>query len=119
MNTKKNGHIFLNIYGEPVRQSSLCLSTGHGYYAYVSSEDAFIHQFFKEISMWGGATDTLETNEGRYYKQYELDCRDKGFFKSDSFKKICQKHDIELTIYEEDADIEIIRAFWGYMRHGY
>ena len=117
MNTKKNGHIFLDIYGNPVRQNSPCLSTGHGYHAYVSSEDTFIHLLFREICMWGGATDTYETKEGRYYKQYELDCRDKAFFKSDSFKKICQKHDIELTIYEEGADNKIIRDFWDQMKH--
>ena len=117
MNTKKNGHIFLDIYGNPVRQSSPCLSTGYGYRAYVSSEDTFINQLLREICMWGGATDTYETKEGRYYKQYELDCRDKAFFKSDSFKKICQKHNIELTIYEEGSDTKNIRAFWDQMRH--
>ena len=117
MNTKKNGHIFLDIYGNPVRQNSPCLSTGYGYRAYVSSEDAFIHLLFREICMWGGATDTYETREGRYYKQYELDCRDKNFYKSDSFKKICQKHDIELTIYEEGSDTKIIRDFWDQMKH--
>ena len=116
MNTKKNGHIFLDIYGNPVRQSSPCLSTGYGYRAYVSSEDTFIHLLFREICMWGGATDTYETREGRYYNQYELDCRDKAFFKSDSFKKICQKHDIELTIYEEGVDNKAIRAFWDQMK---
>ena len=116
MNTKKNGHIFLDIYGNPVQQNSPCLSTGYGYRAYVSSEDAFIHLLFREICMWGGATDTYETREGRYYKQYELDCRDKAFFKSDSFKKICQKHDIELTIYEEGVDNKVIRAFWDQMK---
>ena len=116
MNTKKNGHIFLDIYGNPVQQNSPCLSTGYGYRAYVSSEDTFIHLLFREICMWGGATDTYETREGRYYNQYELDCRDKAFFKSDSFKKICQKHDIELTIYEEGVDNKVIRAFWDQMK---
>ena len=116
MNTNKNGHIFLDIYGNPVRQNSSCLSTGYGYHAYVSSEDAFIYQLFREICMWGGATDIYETREGRYYKQYELDCRDKAFFKSDSFKKICQKHDIELTIYEEGVDNKVIIAFWDQMK---
>ena len=116
MSTKKTGHIFLDIYGNPVRQNSPCLSTGYGYRAYVSSEEAFIHLLFREICMWGGATDTYETKEGRYYKQYELDCRDKAFFKSDSFKKICQKHDIELTIYEEGVDNKVVRAFWDQMK---
>ena len=117
MNTNKNGHIFLNIYGNPVKQNSSCLSTGYGYYAYVSSEDTFINQLFREICMWGGATDTYETREGRYYNQYELDCRDKAFFKSDSFKKICQKHDIELKIYEEEYDTKNIRDFQEQMKH--
>ena len=117
MNTNKNGHIFLDIYGNPVRQNSPCLSTGYGYRAYVSSEDTFINQLFREICMWGGATDTYETREGQYYNQYELDCRDKAFFKSDSFKKICQKHDIELEIYEEGSDTKIIRDFWDQMKH--
>lgn len=117
MSTNKNGHIFLDIYGNPVRQNSPYLSTGYGYRAYVSSEDTFIHLLFRDICMWGGATDIYETREGRYYKQYELDCRDKAFFKSDSFKKICQKHDIELEIYEEGSDTKIIRDFWDQMKH--
>ena len=117
MNTNKNGHIFFDIHGNPVRQNSSCLSTSYGYHDYVSYEDTFIHLLFREICMWGGATDTYETREGRYYKQYELDCRDKAFFKSDSFKKICQKHDIELEIYEEGSDTKIIRDFWDQMKH--
>ena len=48
MNTKKNGHIFLDIYGNPVQQNSPCLSTGYGYRAYISSEDTFINQLFRE-----------------------------------------------------------------------
>ena len=116
MSTKKKGHIFLEIDSNPVRQDSICLSTGHGYYAYVSSEDTFINQLFRDICMWGGATDTYETKDGHFYSQFELDCRDKSFFKSDSFKRICQKHDIELTIYE-GSDNKVIRAFWDQMRH--
>lgn len=110
------GHIFMNLYGNPDRQDSPCLRTGYGYRAYVSTDDSFINELFREICMWSGATDTLETVDGRYYHQYELDCRDKAFFKSDTFKKICQKHHIELTIYDEMDDGTVIRVFWEQMK---
>lgn len=112
----KKGQIFLNLEGTPVRPDSSCLSHGHGYYAYVSTMDAFIHNLFRDICLWGGATDTHVTKDDHFYKQYELDCRDKSFFKSESFKKICQRHDIELIIFDNGDDTQIIRDFWDQMK---
>jgi len=114
---KNKGHIFLNLEGNPTHPKRCCLITGHGYYGYVSTTDTFIHTLFKDISMWHGATDTYETTQGNFYNQYELDCRDKPFFKSDSFKKICQIHDIELTIYDDEDDNDIIIEFWEQMKN--
>ena len=116
MNTKNN-QIFLDLQGNPSQPDSICLSHGHGHYAYVSTNDTFISEFFRNICIWGGATDTHETIKGIYYSQYELDCRDKSFFKSDSFRKICQKHDIELIIFDNNDDNKIIINFWNQMKH--
>jgi len=116
MNTKNN-QIFLDLQGTPDRPDAICMSHGHGHYAYVSTNDAFISELFRNICIWGGATDTHETIEGIYYSQFELDCRDKAFFKSDSFKKICQKHDIELIIFDNNDDNKIIINFWNQMKH--
>lgn len=116
MNNHSN-QIFLNLQGTPIRQDSICLSHGYGYYAYVSTTDTFIYNLFKDICMWGGATDIYETKDGYLYSQFELDCRDKIFFKSDSFKRICQKHDIELIIFDNGDDNQIIRNFWNQMKH--
>lgn len=115
MSNKKN-HIFLNLMGMPDRPDSMYLSHGHGYYAYVSTEDTFIYNLFKDICIWGGSTDTYKTKEDGYiYNQFELDCRDRAFFTSNAFKKICQKHDIELTIFENGSDNQIIMDFWSQM----
>lgn len=115
MNSKKN-HIFLDLEGTPDREDAICLRHGHGYYAYVSTTDEFVYNLFKDICMWGGSTNTYETKDGYLYNQFELDCRDKTFFKSDSFKKICQKHNIDLIIFENGDDSHIIRDFWGQMK---
>lgn len=116
MKTKIN-QIFLNLQGITIRPEFSCLSNGHGYYAYVCTTDAFIKDLFRNISMWSGSTDTHETIEGLYYSQFELDCRDKTFFKSDSFKKICQRHNIELIIFDDNSDKQIIIDFWNQMKH--
>ena len=106
-------HIFLNLQGTPTRPDSSCLSHGHGHYAYISIEDDFIRQLFREMSMWSGSTDKYVTNDFQYiYMQYELDCRDKAFFKSDSFKKLCHIHHIDITIFDDGDDDQIIRDFW-------
>lgn len=107
--------IFLNIQGTPTKQNLMCLSHGHGYYAYVSVKDAFINTFFKDICMWSGFTNTYKTKEGFYYNQFELDCRDKAFFKSESFKTICKKHNVELIIFDDGDDNQIVRDFWEQM----
>lgn len=112
-----NGQIFLNLRGTPPTKNSICLGNSHGHYAYVSTKSDFIHEFFKNISIWGaGPTDTYTTRDGRFYSQYELDCRDKTFFKSMSFKKICEKHDVELIIFDDDSDDHIIINFWDQMK---
>ena len=115
MSNKKN-HILLNLMGTPERKDSICLSHGHGYYAYVSTADIFIYDLFRDICMWGGSTNTYETEDGYFYSQFELDCRDKDFFKSNFFKKICYKHGIDLTILENEDDSQIIRDFWNQMK---
>jgi len=116
MNNTKNGHIFMNLIGNPTKQGFSCLSTGYGYRAYVSTTDRFINDLFKEICMWGGATDTYETRDGRFYNHYELDCRDKAFFKSDTFKRICQRHHIDLEIYEDGNNSQVFRDFFDQMK---
>ena len=106
----------MNLQGTPVRPEYMSLSHGHGYYAYVSTTDTFINKLFKDICIWGGSTNTHETLDGHFYNQYELDCRDKAFFKSNVFKKICEKHDIELIIFDDGDDPQIIRDFWDQMK---
>lgn len=110
-----NGKIFLNLQGNPTRPDSMCLSHSHGHYAYVSTDDTFIHNFFRDICIWGGSTNLYVTKKREFYRQYELDCRDKAFFKSNSFKKICEKHNIELVIFDDNDDRQIIIDFWEQM----
>ena len=114
----KDIQIFLNLQGEPIRKGDICLSSSHGYYAYVSAYvNDFVYKLFTEMSIWNGSTDTHQTRDGRYFKQFELDCRDKAFFKSASFKKICQHHYINFVIIEDDEDgNRIMREFWDQMK---
>lgn len=102
----KKGKIVLNLYGTPSMEDSICLSHGHGYYAYVNSNDTFVHTLFRDVCMWGGATDTYYDNAtDACYRQYELDCRHKTFFMSDMFQNICHKHDIELIVCDNDKTV--------------
>ena len=76
-----------------------------------------IYNFLKEMSIWNGSTDTHETRDYRYFSQFELDCADKGFLKSRTFKKICQHHNVKFVIIDNgDDDNQIIRAFWDQMQ---
>ena len=110
--------IFLNLQGEPVNKGGMCLSTSHGYYAYVSeSVDVFVYKLFKELSIWGCPTDSHITRDYHYFSQFELDCADKGFFKSRTFKKICEHHNIKFIIIDNgENDAQIAREFWGKFR---
>ena len=110
--------ILLDLQGEPVNKGGMCLSTSHGYYAYVSENvDTFVYNLFREMSIWGGSTFSYITRDSRYFSQFELDCADKGFFKSRTFKKICEHHNIKFVILDNgENDAQIAREFFGEMR---
>lgn len=113
----ENIQIFLDLQGEPDNKGSMCLSTSHGYYAYVGENvDAFVYRLFKEMSIWGGSTNSYITRDSRYFSQFELDCGDKAFFKSRTFKKICEHHNVTFVIIDDgEDDVRIIREFWNQM----
>ena len=114
----KEIQILLDLEGEPTNKENICLSNGHGYYAYVETRvDGLIYNLLKEMSIWGGSTDTYTTRDYRYFSQFELDCADKAFLKSRTFKKICEHHNVNLVIIDKgDDDKKIIREFWDQMR---
>ena len=114
----KEIQILLDLEGEPTNKGNICLSTGHGYYAYVDTDaSSFVYSLLKEMSIWGGSTDAYVTRDYRYFSQFELDCADKAFLKSRTFKKICQHHNVNFVIIDNgNDDNRIIREFWDQMR---
>ena len=113
----KDIQIFLNLRGTPSSPDSICLSNSHGYYAYVSTEvDTFVYNLLKEMSIWNGSTDTHKTRDYRYFSQFELDCADKAFFKSRTFRKICEHHNVKIVIMDNGDDTQIWREFWNQMK---
>lgn len=104
------GKIILDVHGTPASEESPCLKSGYGYYAYVSSNDGFFMQLMTELSLWSGATKTFHTTCGEFFDGFELDCRNKKFLTSDTFKKICQRCKVELVICDED--ITPLREFF-------
>lgn len=114
----KKIQIFLDLCGEPIHKGDICLSTGHGYYAYVETGvNGLIYNLLKEMSIWNGSTNTYKTIDYRYFSQFELDCADKEFLKSRTFKKICEHHNINIFILDDKRDdIKIVREFWEQMR---
>ena len=110
--------ILLDLQGEPVNKGGMCLSTSHGYYAYVREDvDAFVYRLFKEMSIWGASTNAYINRERQYFSQFELDCADKGFFKSRTFKKICEHHNAKFVIIDNgEDDAQIAMEFFGELR---
>ena len=118
MNNINEIQIFLNLQGEPIRKGSMCLSTGHGYYAYVRDDvDAFVYRLLKEMSIWQAPTNAYVSRDLRYFNQFELDCADKAFLKSRTFKKICEHHNVNFVIIDDaQDDTRIAREFWDQMQ---
>ena len=114
----KKIQILLDLEGEPVNKGGICLSTGHGHYAYVSDEvDDFINDLFREMGIWRGATDIHKTYDHRYFSQFELDCAAKSFLKSRIFKRICEHHKVNFVILDNgENDAQIAREFWNQMQ---
>jgi hypothetical protein len=111
----KEIQIFLDLQGEPTHKGDICLSAGHGYCAYVSLKvESFICSLFKEMSLRNGPTDVYMTKDGRYFSLFELDCADKDFFKSRTFKKICNLHNVRFIILDNGSEYtQIMRDFRG------
>lgn len=114
----KDIQIILDLRGEPTHKDGICLSSSHGYSAYVStSVDMFVYELFREMNIWSDSTNTYTTHDYRYYKQFELDCCVKAFLKSRVFKKICEHHDANFVILDDgEDDNQIMREFWDQMR---
>ena len=114
----KDIQIVLDLRGEPTSKDNICLSSSHGYDAYVStSVDMFVYELFREMSIWSNSTNTYTTHDYRYYKQFELDCSVKEFLKSRVFKKICEHHDVNFVILDNgNEDNQTMREFWDQMR---
>ena len=103
-------HIFINLSGTPVLKDDMCLSSGRGYIAYIAISDTFLKMLFEEMCI-SKATDKYVFPSGTKYEKFELDCRDKEFFSSESFQKICDKHKVRLTIYNNSSDKSVYDAF--------
>lgn len=102
--------LILNLEGKAM-EGHITLSSGYGYMAYTNSDNSFFNKLMAELSVWNGATELYYTANGEgAYRMYELDCRDKGFFKSLTFRKICEHHNVRLVIQEDDVE-ELKRFF--------
>ena len=103
MEVLKN-EIILAFIGEPTSPDSSITRTSHGYDAFVCTDHSEINSLFKSLCMWGGSTNTY-VKDGKFYNYYELDCRDREFFKSDIFKRICKPYNLKITICEDSKEL--------------
>ena len=101
---EKNNEIILAFIGEPTSPDSPITNTYHGYDAFVCTEHNAINILFKSLCMWGGSTNTY-VKDGKFYNYYELSCRDREFFKSDIFKRICKPYNLKITIVEDSKEL--------------
>lgn len=97
--------IIFAFIGEPSSPNSPITRSSHGYDAFVCVKHAAIRTLFRSLCMWGGPTKTYELNNGDCYLYYELDCRDREFFESATFKKICRPYDVKIIICEDSKDL--------------
>ena len=104
-----NNHIFINMSGTPVLKDDMYLSSGRGYIAYVAVSDQFIKTLFEDMCV-GKATDKYVFPSGTSYDKFELDCRDKEFFSSDSFQKICENNFIA-SIFVSSSFLTTLTSF--------
>ena len=94
--------IILDLLGTPVEEDNIALSSGHGYYAYASCEQCFTKDLLRNMSIWNGSTGSYETRSRETFNKYELDCRDRKFLYSSTFRKFCEHDNIELIIATDD-----------------
>lgn len=118
MENIKEIQILLDLQGEPVHEGDVFLSTSHGYYAYVSeSVDTFVYRLFREMSIWDAPTNSYITRDRHYFSLFELDCGNKAFLKSRTFKKICEHYNAKFVILDNgENDAKIAREFFGEIR---
>ena len=101
---EKTNEIILAFIGEPTSKYSSLTSTCHGYDAFICTESHEVYNLFKSLCMWGGATKIYKKGED-YYSYFELDCRQKEFFKSEIFRRICKPYNVQITIYENSEEL--------------
>lgn len=107
--------VVMNLAYDPIGDS-ICLPTGHGHYAYVSTDcPQLIHDLLRSMSIWNGKTGcwaVRTVSDGtRFYDEYELSGKDKPFFICGAFQRICARNDVRLCISTE-SDMTHIRNFF-------
>lgn len=100
---KTTNQIIFDFIGTPVAPLYMTTRSGYGYSAYVCTDHPTVSDVIRSLSIWEGSTKTFIDADGNEYKYYEIDCRDKEFFMSNVFERIC-KHQVKITIYEEAND---------------
>ena len=113
METKIANEIVLTLIGKPVAPANIATSTGHGDGAYVCTCHDAITQLFKSLSIWGGSTKTFVDSDGNEYKYSEMSCKDRSFFKSDVFERICKPYHVRIVIHEDHSET---RNFFSNLR---
>ena len=100
--------VILTFIGKPKGPSFVLTETGHGDSAYVCTQCNAIIKLFESLSLWGSYSKTFVDGDGNIYMYYEMDCNDRKFLKSETFKRICRPYHVNISICETHEDIEDI-----------
>ena len=100
----KVNEVILAFIGEPASPNSCFTTSGYGYNALVCSEHMEIRTLFDSLALWCGPTKKYNKN-GDIYFNYELACRDRDFFESSIFKRICKPYNIKITVCKTYAEL--------------
>lgn len=79
--------------------------SSYGYSCYTNSTDPYIRKILSKICLWRNWTDKKETRNFEDIFQYEMDCTDYEFIKSEGFLKLFDDEFVKVLIVESNEEM--------------
>lgn len=84
-------------------------STGHGYSVYYNGHNEFVETFLNKTSIWGGFSNTYETQSKEKFRYWEFSYENFDLFTLPAIKRLFASLDVALDVATEKEDM---RKFW-------
>lgn len=86
-----------------------CDSTGHGYSVYYNGHNEFVETFLNKTSIWGGFSNTYETQSKEKFRYWEFSYENFDLFTLPAIKRLFTSLNVTLDVATETEDM---RKFW-------